>query len=139
MVASNIPDLLDEHVTLDVESIDRIYLNGYQPRLQHEAGVVGFFKYHRGQPLVSTSLMGPMSGDFIRRIEQFAERHDLEIVAFEKGQRKDDVAQQRFGEFEKEEGVVFIGKAQEKFSAFTLASDTTGRPGSPIPGSIAAL
>ncbi len=118
MVTSNIPQLLDEHVTLDVESIDRIYLNGFQPRLQYEAGVVGFFKYHRGQPFVSTSLMGPMSSDFVRRIEQFAARHEVEIFPFEKGQRKDDVTQQRLRDFEKEEGVVFVGKAQEKFSAF---------------------
>ena len=118
MVASKIAELLDQHVTLDVEGIDRIYLNGYQPRLQYEAGVVGFFKYHRGQPVVSSSLMGPMSTDFVRRIEQFARRHSLEIVAFEKGQRKDDVAQQRLRDFKQDEGVVFIGKAQEKFSTF---------------------
>jgi hypothetical protein len=27
-------DLLDEHVTLDLESFDRLYLNGYVPNLQ---------------------------------------------------------------------------------------------------------
>src|SRR5437762_12859431 len=35
---------LGEPVTLEVECIDRMYLNLYQPRLQHELGVVGFFK-----------------------------------------------------------------------------------------------
>lgn len=118
MVASKITELLDQHVALDVEGIDRIYLNGYQPRLQYETGIVGFFKHHRGQPVVSSSLMGPMSSDFVRRIEQFAQRNGVEVVAFEKGQRKDDIAQQRLRDFQQKEGVVFIGKAQEKFSTF---------------------
>ncbi len=43
-----VADVLDDHVTLEVECIDRMYLNLYQPRLQHELGVVGFFKAHRG-------------------------------------------------------------------------------------------
>lgn len=114
MITSTIPALLDKHVTLDVEGIDRIYLNGYQPRLQTETGVVGFFKYHRGKPLVSTSLMGPMSRDFAGRIEQFAQHNDVPILPFEKGRRKDDVAKERYRRFEAREGVVFIGKAREK-------------------------
>ena len=29
-----VADVLSQHVTLEVESIDRMYLNVYQPRLQ---------------------------------------------------------------------------------------------------------
>lgn len=43
--------VLRQHVTLEVESIDRMYLNVYVPQLQHERGVVAFFRYHRGNSL----------------------------------------------------------------------------------------
>ena len=38
--------ILDEHVTLTVECLDRLYLNGYIPSLQTEAGLVGFLTRH---------------------------------------------------------------------------------------------
>lgn len=31
----SVADVLADHVTLEVESIDRMYLNLYQPRLRH--------------------------------------------------------------------------------------------------------
>ena len=57
-----------------------------------------------------------MTRGFVRTIEQYAQDHDIPMVSFEKGQRKDDVANQQRSEFHKPEGVVFIGKAQEKYS-----------------------
>ena len=36
--------LLDEHVTLRCESIDRMLLNGYVPRLQTPEGLARFLK-----------------------------------------------------------------------------------------------
>jgi hypothetical protein len=41
-VGLSVADVLAEHVTLQVECIDRMYLNVYVPRLQYEQGVVGF-------------------------------------------------------------------------------------------------
>jgi hypothetical protein len=40
------------------------------------------------------------------------------LVTFEKGQRKDDVAHEYLAKFEGDEGVLFVGKAQEKASVF---------------------
>ena len=37
-VARTVADVLTEHVTLEVECIDRMFLNVYQPRLQHAGG-----------------------------------------------------------------------------------------------------
>ena len=34
-----VAEVLREHVTLEVECIDRMYLNGYVPGLQYESGV----------------------------------------------------------------------------------------------------
>jgi hypothetical protein len=47
-VARSVADVLDEHVVFEVESIDRMYLNVWQPRLAYGGGVSGFFVGHRG-------------------------------------------------------------------------------------------
>ncbi len=39
-VAHSVATILREHVTLEVESIDRMYLNVYVPQLQHTTGIV---------------------------------------------------------------------------------------------------
>jgi hypothetical protein len=49
-VPRSVADVLADHVTLEIESIDRMYCNLYVPGLQHVNGVVGFFRGHRGQP-----------------------------------------------------------------------------------------
>ena len=64
-------ELLEEKVTLDVEGIDRLYLNLYQPMLQTGGGVASFFKQHRGAKVASTALMGPMSHAFVKSIRDY--------------------------------------------------------------------
>ena len=54
-------EILKDHTTLEVESIDRMYLNVYVPGLQYESGVAAFFRAHRGQLFASSALMAPMS------------------------------------------------------------------------------
>ena len=61
MIAQSVADILSHHVKLSVEGIDRMYLNVFVPRLQHEMGIVGFFREHRGQPLPSAAVMQPMT------------------------------------------------------------------------------
>jgi hypothetical protein len=34
--------VLADHVLSEIEAIDRMYLNLYQPRLQHRAGIAAF-------------------------------------------------------------------------------------------------
>ena len=41
-IARSVVEILSEHVSLELEGIDRRYLNTYVPRLQREAGVAGF-------------------------------------------------------------------------------------------------
>src|SRR6185312_587095 len=92
-------DVLKDHVTLEVEGIDRMYLNVYQPRLQTERGVASFFRFHRGETFASSALMAPMSTAFLAAIEDFIEREQVPLITFAKGQRKDDVAQQYHAQF----------------------------------------
>ncbi len=117
-IPSNVATMLRKHVTLEVEGIDRLYLNGYVPGLQSEGGVVYFFRTHRGQPFVSSALMDPISTAFVRAIERFVEAEGIPLVAFEKGQRKEDVAARYLGRSPGREGVYLVGKAQEKTWTF---------------------
>jgi len=114
----NIETILRDHTTLQLECIDRLYLNGYQPTLQHEAGLLRFLLVHRKQLVASPVLLGQMTKAFVSAVEAFAQRHSIPVVHFEKGQRKEDVAQQHFARAGDKEGVVFIGVAQEKVTAF---------------------
>ena len=49
-------DVLAGHVLFEIEAIDRMYLNLYQPRLQHGAGIAAFFVGHRGHRFASSAL-----------------------------------------------------------------------------------
>lgn len=113
-IAGSAAEVLSEHVTLELEAIDRMYLNLYVPILQSERGISHFFREHRGHRFASSALMAPMTRSFVASIECFAEEEGIEVVAFRKGERKDDVAQQYLHKFGQDEGVLFIGKAQEK-------------------------
>ena len=45
-----VPELLDGHTVLDIECLDRIYLNGYVPVLQVGGQVMTFLHDHRVLP-----------------------------------------------------------------------------------------
>jgi hypothetical protein len=125
----SVSEVLAEHISLEVEAIDRMYLNVYVPQLQRDTGVVGFFRYHRGHQFVSGALMDPISKGFIAAMEAFAKQEQIPVVQFRKGQRKDDVAAEYLRRFDKTEGVLFLGKAQEKTPVFRTErrrSETTG-------------
>jgi hypothetical protein len=122
-----VADVLQNHVTLEVEGIDRMYLNVYQPKLQSEKQAACFFKFHRKQPVASSALMGVMTNAFLRQVDAFIEQHAIPVVAFRKGQRKDDVAAEHRARFQETEGVLFLGKAQEKVNVFRTEKRTDKR------------
>src|SRR5437899_2646928 len=118
MIRKSVAEILDQHVTFELEAIDRMYLNGYVPSLQSGGGVVYFMKQQLGARVPSTTMVAPLSKRFIEAIERFADTQGIDVVTFTKDQRKDDVAQQYLAAFTGDEGVLFIGKAQEKASVF---------------------
>jgi hypothetical protein len=133
MIAQSVADILSHHVKLTVEGIDRMYLNVFVPRLQHELGIVGFFREHRGHPLPSAALMRPMSRSFVAKLEDFVARHAIPLVQFRKGQRKDDVMKEHLSRFAHDEGVVLVGKAQEKTPIFRTEKRRSPKSGLPYP------
>src|SRR2546426_1584894 len=118
MIRKSVTEILDHHVTFELEAIDRMYLNAYVPSLQTGAGLVYFLKTQLGVRVPSTVMVAPISERFVDGLERFVEMEGIDLVTFEKGQRKDDVAQQYLAAFDGDEGVLFIGKAQEKASVF---------------------
>src|SRR6266545_3242046 len=88
-VSLSVADVVSERVTLQVESIDRLYLNLYQPRLMHAGGVAQFFRSHQGATFASSALMAPMTRAFQAAVLRFAETANVPVVRFAKGQRKD--------------------------------------------------
>jgi hypothetical protein len=123
-IPRSVAQVIRDHVTLEVEGIDRMYLNVYQPRLQTEKQAACFFRFHRGQPVASSSLMGVMTSDFLSRVDAFIEEDQIPVVHFKKKQRKDDVAAEYRARFQGTEGVLFLGKAQEKVTVFRTEKRT---------------
>jgi hypothetical protein len=121
-------ELLEGKVTLDVEGIDRLYLNLYQPMLQTGAGVATFFKQHRGAKVASTALMGPMSHAFVKSIHDFARREGIEIVSFAKGQRKDEITKLENGPGSKKSPQKSAAQAQSSFRWIRITSKGQRKP-----------
>jgi hypothetical protein len=132
-VPRTVAEVLREHVTLEVEGIDRMYLNVYMSDLQREQGVVWFLRHHRGHPFASSALMDPISKAFLASIETFVAHNDIELLSFTKGQRKDDIAARYRAAFKSKEGVLFVGRAQEKTPVFRTEKRTNPITGKKYP------
>jgi hypothetical protein len=125
-------DVLDGHVGLDVECLDRIYLNGYVPNLQVGGQVVSFMTAHLGNPIPSPAIMEKIGTAFRAAVDRFAADNHIPVVRFSKGDRKIEVMrsylvrQARTGR----SGVAAIGVAQEFQNVFASAQ-RTGHNGIP--------
>ena len=78
----SVSQILKSRVGLEVESIDRMYLNVYVPRLQRDLGIVSFIKYHLGHPVPSTVVVAERSKAFVKSIRQFLEAEGIPLVRF---------------------------------------------------------
>jgi hypothetical protein len=117
-VARTVADVLSEHVVFEVECIDRMYLNVYVPQLQYAGGLLGFIHRQLGLPIASTAPLAAVTDAFTTAVRRFARDNDVPWVDFVKGQRKDDVMHEYLTGFTSTEGVLFVGRAQEKTSLF---------------------
>jgi hypothetical protein len=132
-VPRTVAEVLREHVTLEVEGIDRMYLNVYQPRLQCEGQVAAFFRSHRGHTFASSALMDPMTKAFIASVESFTRQHQIPLLSFAPRQRKEDVALEYRATFRGAEGILFVGKAQEKTPVFRTEKRKNPKTGQTYP------
>jgi hypothetical protein len=123
---TNANEILKEQVTLDIECIDRLYLNGYIPQMQTSGGLVYYLR-QKGFPIPSPVVLGDMTTDYRKQVKEFAQEQGIPMIEFEKGQRKDDVVAEYRQAHPGKEGVVVIGVAQEKASAFKAKKRTAGK------------
>lgn len=136
--------VLAGHVLFEIEAIDRMYLNLYQPRLQHAAGIAAFFVSHRGHRFASSALMAPMTAAFTADIDHLIGARGLDLVRFARGQRKDDVTGEYLREAELDERglvpaqVLYVGVAQEKQRVFRTVKRRNPVTGATYPWLVAA-
>jgi hypothetical protein len=113
-----VQELLQDHVTLSVSCVDRLYVNGYVPTLQTPGQLAWFLGHYLGAPIPSPAQLRPIHDRFVNSVQAFAKQHDVPLIAFQRGQRKDDIAAAHRREFQAEQGVVFVGVAQERCLSF---------------------
>ena len=87
----NIASIVRDLVTLSSGCLDRIYVNGFQPKLQTSGQLCFFLSEHRGNPIASPALFAPLRERFVKEIGRFVAREEIACVRFEQSQRKDGV------------------------------------------------
>jgi hypothetical protein len=131
--AININDVLDGHTVLDLNCLDRIYLNAYVPNLQVSGQVVRFLRDHLGNPVPSPVLFERIGNRFRNAVKVFAEEHRIPILHLKKPDRRrwDDRKLDHvrpYLERAQAPGVVAIVAAQEFQWVFTGSNRAT-KPG----------
>jgi hypothetical protein len=122
----NVAEIIREHVTLDIKCVDRLYLNGYVPRLQSEGGVVAFLRQAGGAVIPSPAVFGEITTSFRMRLRAWCEGRGIPWIEFRKGERKDDLVQKYRDRFPAASGVVLVGVAQERAWAWTARKTQRG-------------
>jgi hypothetical protein len=120
MATATVNELLAGHVGLDIECMDRIYLNGYVPNLQVAGQVVSFMTAHLKQPIPSPAIMERIGTRFRRSVGAYAEAHQIPVVRFGKDDRKIEVMRPHLRRQAATgcPGVAAIGIAQEYQNVF---------------------
>src|SRR5579859_7910885 len=125
-------DMLEGHVVLDIECLDRIYLNAYVPILQTSAQVVAFLSGHLGFPFPSPVLFRQLGERFRRAVGSFAEANGIPWVRFGKDETKLEIMQPHLARQAStgRSGVAAIGVAQEFQRVWTAyeGKTSTGTP-----------
>jgi hypothetical protein len=108
-------EVLSGHVVLDIECLDRVYLNAYVPILQSSGQVVAFMTQHLGLPIPSPALFDKIGQRFRRSVASFAQANGIPWVRFGKEDRKADVMRPYLDRQAAtgRSGVAAVGVAQE--------------------------
>jgi len=84
---TNINEVLEGHVGLDLACVDRLYLNAYVPNLQVPGQVVTFMTGHLGLPIPSPAVMQKIGTRFRAAVKAFADEHDVPVLHLKKPDR----------------------------------------------------
>ena len=114
-------------MSLDLECLDRIYLNAYVPNLQVGGQVASFMTQHLNQPIPSPAIMAKIGDRFRAAVTRFCDEQQIPMVRFDGHQRQIDVVRP-FLDAATGPGVVAVGVAQEFQSVFTAYKQRTRDP-----------
>ncbi|HEU5420448.1 MAG TPA: hypothetical protein VFV41_22365 [Streptosporangiaceae bacterium] len=89
-VPVSISDVLDGHMRLDLDCLDRLYLHGYLARLQVGGQVIQFLG-HRGYRVPSPACLQQIGDAFRRRVASFAEANHIPVVPLRAADRNIEV------------------------------------------------
>ena len=125
-------EFLAGHVSLDIECLDRIYLNGYVPNLQVGGQVVQFLAA-RGFPIPSPAVVNRNGERFREAVRLFADDNHIPVVRFAKGDRKIAVMSKHLArqELSGRSGVAAIGVGQEFQRVATCTTKPARNGGAP--------
>lgn len=84
---TNINEVLDGHVALEVSCIDRLYLNAYVPNLQVPGQVAMFLSRHLGQSIPSPAIFDKIGNKFRRDVDRFVGDNDIPVLRLKKPDR----------------------------------------------------
>ncbi len=126
-VPVTVNDVLDGHVALDLDCLDRLYLHGYLAQLQ-VGGQVTRFLSHRGDPVPSPACLQQIGDAFRRRVASFAEANHIPVVPLKAADRNIEVMQPYLDKAAAtgRSQVAAIGVAQEPQRVFIARQRDTG-------------
>ena len=84
---ANINDVLEGHVGLEIECVDRLYLNVYVPTMQVGGQVVRFLRGHLGYEIPSPALLAKIGNRFRAEVRAFADQRGIPILRLKKPDR----------------------------------------------------
>src|SRR3984885_9774137 len=89
-VPVTVNDVLDGHVALDLQCLDRLYLHGYLGQLQVGGQVIQFLG-PRGCPIAPPACLQQIGDAFRRRVASFAEANHIPVVTLKAADRNIEV------------------------------------------------
>ena len=104
---ASIPELMDGHITLEVECLDRLYLNGYIGRLATAGGLVMFMRDQLGKPIPSPVVLGQITERIRGEVKAVADQAQIPIYPFTHKEMKDHIANRLRRERGIRDGIVF--------------------------------
>lgn len=119
--------ILDQHVTLQYRSLDRLFLQGYIPLLQSVGGLTRFLE--RDGPVRSPALLQRRSDAFVRELTAYAAERQIPWILFQRRERKEERIRPLFAAADRAQryGLVAVGVAQERMSAWYARKVRTPR------------
>ena len=115
-----VADVLADHVVFEVECIDRMYCNVYVPQLQYAGGLLGYIQRQLGLPIASTAPLAQITDAFSRRDAPLrrATSRCRGWTSPRASARTTSCTSTWPRSRRRSEGVLFIGRAQEKTRLF---------------------